>query len=116
MSVFADLMAQTGVPALRAAFGDEATYTPPGTSPTDVATWAMVQMGSEMVGQYGDILEPRLTAQLPKVDVARPAIGAILTIDTVTYRIDQQLTEDDLFVTVAIRAVTIEEEEPEPTP
>lgn len=106
MSLLSTLMTQTGLPALRQAFGEDATYTPPYTppaSPAPVSTWAILRMGSAMVGQYGPLLEPRLTAQLPKSDVPRPKIGATLVVGTATYRIDQQVEETDFFVTVALR-------------
>lgn len=106
MSLLSTIMAATGLPALRQAFGEDATYTPPYTPPAEpapVETWAILRMGSDLVGQYGPLLESRLTAQLPKADVPRPKIGAALVVGTMTYRVDQQLEETDFFVTVAIR-------------
>ena len=106
MSLLGTIMAQTGLPALRQAFGEDATYTPPYTPPAlpaPVSTWAILRMGSTLVGQYGPLLESRLTAQLPKSDVPRPKIGATLAVGTATYRVDQQLEETDFFITVALR-------------
>lgn len=106
MSLLDTIMTRTGLPALRQSFGDDATYTPPYTPPAEpapVSTWAIVRISSVMMGQYGDRLEPRRTAQLPKSDVPRPVIGATLVVNDITYRIDQQVDESDFFVTVAIR-------------
>lgn len=108
MSLLATIMTNAGLPALRQAFGDDATYTPPYTPPAlpaPVSTWAIVRTNSELIGQYGERLEARLTAQLPRADVPDPIIGAALVVGTVTYRIDQQLAESDWFVTVALRVV-----------
>ena len=106
MSLLATLMTQVGLPAFQAAFGDPAIYTPPATPPAlpvPVTTWAIVSISSVMMGQYGERLEPRRTAQLPKSDVPRPVIGATLAIGEFTYRIDQQLDESDDFITVVLR-------------
>lgn len=106
MSRLDTIMATTGLPTLRQMFGDDATYTPPYTppaAPAPVSTWAIVRTGSVLMGQYGERLEPRRTAQLPKSDVPRPVIGAALVVNGSTYRIDQQVDESDYFVTVAIR-------------
>ena len=56
-----------------------------------------------MVGQYGERLEVRTTAQLPKADVPDPQPGDSLTIGATTYRIDQVTTTNNLFVEVVIR-------------
>ncbi|HOW75593.1 MAG TPA: hypothetical protein PK959_06635 [Candidatus Competibacteraceae bacterium] len=106
MSQLDTLMTQSGIPALLRMFGDDATYTPPYTppaAPEPVSTWAIVRTGSVLMGQYGERLEPRRTAQLPKSAVPRPLIGATLVVNGITYRIDQQVDESDYFVTVAIR-------------
>ena len=104
MSLFSILMTQTGLPALRRAFGEEAVYTPPASSLDEpVITWAILRMSSNDVGQYGERLEPRPTAPLPKSDIERPKIGGLLVMGDKTYRIDQQLDESDYFTTVALR-------------
>jgi hypothetical protein len=106
MSLLSTIMADTGLPALRRAFGADAVYTPPYVAPAEpapVSTWAIVRTRSDLMGQYGPLLEPRVTAQLPKSDVPRPKIGAALVVGAATYRIDQQLEETDFFVTVAVR-------------
>lgn len=109
MSLLATIMTNAGLPALRQAFGDDATYTPPYTPPAEpapVSTWAILRAGSNLVGQYGVTLEPRMTAMLPKDAVPRPKVGAALAVGSATYRVDQQLDESAFFVTVALREVT----------
>lgn len=106
MSQFATLMRTVGMPAFRQVLGDEAVYTPPYTPPAlpaPVTTWAIVRTRSDLVGQYGERLEPRITAKLPRADVPRPKIGAALAVGATVYRIDQQLEESDWFITVALR-------------
>ncbi len=100
-------MTQAGLPALRRVLGDTAVYTPPYTAPAEpepVSTWVMLRKGSALVGTYGDRLETRLTAQLPTADVPRPVIGATLTVNSATYRIDQVQDETQHLITVALRA------------
>lgn len=109
MSQLNTLMQTIGLPAFRRVLGDDAVYTPPYTPPAlpaPVSTWAIVQVASGMIGQYGVTLEPRITAQLPKADVPRPKIGATLAVNQTTYRIDQQLEETAFFITVALREIT----------
>ncbi|MFZ4792336.1 MAG: head-tail joining protein [Candidatus Competibacteraceae bacterium] len=109
MSQLDAVMAQAGLPALRRVLGDAAVYTPPYTAPAlpaPVSTWAMLRKGSTLVGQYSDRLETRLTAQLPTAEVPHPVIGATLTINSVSYRIDQVQEETAYFITVALRVPT----------
>lgn len=101
MSRFDQIMQTVGMPAFRRTLGDAATYTPAGGAP--VATWAMLDRGSDMAGQYGERLENRLTAQLPKTDVPEPQPGDALTVGATAYSIGQTVSDDGLFVTVAIR-------------
>ncbi len=101
MSQFDDLMATTGMPSFRRVLGDDATYTPVAGDP--VATWCIFRHDSDLVGQYGERLESRLTAQLPVADVPEPQPGDSLTVGGKTYRIDQVARRDGLFVEVAIR-------------
>lgn len=101
MSLLDTIMATRGMPALRRVLGDDATYTPASGSP--VATWAIIKRGSAFVGQYGEMLENRITAQLPKAAVPDPQPGDSLTVGSKTYRIDQVVNDDGLFVEVAIR-------------
>lgn len=101
MSQFDDLMAGAGLPAFRRVLGDDATYTPVAGDP--VATWCIFRHDSDLVGQYGERLESRLTAQLPVADVPEPQPGDSLTAKGKTYRVDQVISRNDLFVEVAIR-------------
>jgi hypothetical protein len=106
MSQFATIMRTVGMPVFERVLGDVATYTPPYTPPAlpaPVATWAIVRVRSDLVGQYGERLEPRITAKLPRAEVPRPKIGAALAVGATVYRIDQQLEEGDWFITVALR-------------
>lgn len=109
MSQLDTIMTQAGLPALRRVLGDDAVYTPPYAPPAEpapVSTWVMLRKGSDLVGQYAPRVETRLTAQLPVADVPRPLIGSTLTINSVTYRIDQIPEETAYFVTVALREIT----------
>ena len=106
MSQLDTIMATAGLPAFRRVFGDAAVYTPPYTAPEEpepVSTWVMLRKAGQLVGQYGDRLETRQTAQLPTTDVPRPVIGATLTVNSVTYRIDQVQDETQHLITVVLR-------------
>ena len=106
MSQFATLMQTVGMPIFEQVLGDAATYTPPYTPPAlpaPVATWAIVRVKSELVGEFGERMEPRITAKLPRAEVPRPKIGAALAVGATVYRIDQQLEEGNWFITVALR-------------
>lgn len=99
-------MQTVGLPAFKRAMGDAAVYTPaytPPALPVPINTWAILNRGSVAVGEFGERLEPRLTAQLPKADVPDPQPGDGLSVGTTTYRIDQTVNDDGLFVEVAIR-------------
>lgn len=101
MSQLDDIMATVGMPAFRRVLGDDATYTPVAGDP--VMTWVRFRHDSELVGQYGPRPESRLTAQLPVADVPEPQPGDSLTAKGKTYRVDQVISRNDLFVEVAIR-------------
>ncbi len=101
MSLFDTIMATVGMPAIRRVLGDDATYTPVAGDP--VATWCIFRHDSDLVGQYGERLESRLTAQLPVADVPEPQPGDSLIAKGKTYRIDQVIGRDAQFVEVAIR-------------
>ncbi len=106
MSRFADLMSNTGLPALRRVFGDNATYTPaytPPAEPAPVTTWAILTTEAAFVGQYGERVEQRLAAELPKAAVGIPQPGDTLAIGANSYRVDQVITDDGFMVKVAIR-------------
>lgn len=108
MSQLDAIMTQTGLPALRRVFGDDAVYTPPYTPPAEPApvnTWAIPRKGSDLVGQYNERLEARQTAQLPIAEIPHPVIGATLTLQSASYRIDMVMGETAYFVTVALRPV-----------
>ena len=100
MSQLDDIMTNVGMPAFRRVLGDDATYT---SSSGTIATWAVPVSGAELAGQYGPMLEVREARDLPVKDVPDPQPGDSLTVNGVTYRIDQALDRSDLFVRVAIR-------------
>ena len=91
MSQLDDIMTNVGMPAFRRVLGDDATYT------------SVPVSGAELAGQYGPMLEVREARDLPVKDVPDPQPGDSLTVNGVTYRIDQALDRSDLFVRVAIR-------------
>lgn len=101
MSQLDQIFQTTGMPIFRRIFGDAAVYKP-GFGAAK-ATWAIVNRSAENVGQFGERLENRVTAQLPAADVPDPQPGDSLTVGTTVYRIDQKLFDDGLFVEVAIR-------------
>lgn len=106
MSRLDTIMQTIGMPAFRRNLGDDAVYTPafvPPAEPQPVATWAMLNRTSVAVGEFGERLESRLTAQLPKADAPDPQPGDSLTVGGKTYRIDQTVNDDGLLVEVAIR-------------
>lgn len=106
MSRFDAIMQTVGMPAFRRALGDAAVYTPaytPPDEPVPVETWAILGRGSVAVGQYGERMESRTTAKLPKADVPDPQPGDTLTIGATEYRIDQIVNDDGLFVEVIVR-------------
>jgi len=106
MSRLDTIMQTIGMPALRRNLGDAAVYTPafaPPAEPQPVTTWAILNRSSAPVGEFGERMENRLTAQLPKTDVPDPQPGDSLTVGGKTYRIDQTVNDDGLFVKVAIR-------------
>ena len=101
MSQFDDIMSGVGMPTLRRMFGDACTYTQVGGSP--IETWCIVREAADLIGEYGERLERRTVAQLPVSAVSTPRPGDTLVTKGRTYRIDQVVGSDDLFVEVAIR-------------
>jgi hypothetical protein len=101
MSLFDQIFKNTGMSMFRRVLGDAAVYEP-GFGAAK-ATWAILNRSVDNVGQFGERLENRLTAQLPKADVPEPQPGDALTVGATTYRIDQTVNDDGLFVEVAIR-------------
>ena len=75
MSRLDEIMQTIGMPAFRRNLGDAAVYTPafaPPAEPQPVTTWAILNRSSAPVGEFGERMENRLTAQLPKTDVPDP--------------------------------------------
>ncbi|MDG4562564.1 MAG: hypothetical protein P9E88_14850 [Candidatus Competibacter sp.] len=100
-SQFDAIMAQTGLPALRRAFGEPVVY----SGSVDVTTWAMVSRNPATVGQFGELIEARITAEIPLADVPDPQPGDTLELGDVEYRVDQVSGDDGYMVTVVLRAV-----------
>jgi hypothetical protein len=101
MSLLDSIFTNVGMPIFHRIFGDAAIYTHGTAAP--IATWAIINRSAENVGQFGERLENRITAQLPASGISSPQPGDTLTVGAVTYRIDQMLDNDGLFVTVALR-------------
>ena len=100
-SQFDAIMAQTGLPALRRAFGEPIGY----SGSVEVATWAMFSRNPATVGQFGELIEARITAEIPLADVPDPQPGDTLMRGDVEYRVDQISGDDGYLVTVVLRAV-----------
>lgn len=95
-------MTATGKPALRAAFGHDATFTPKATGAA-VATWVMPATDLGFAGQFGERAETLSRVELPVSDVPEPQPGDAVAYGGKTYRIDQLLDRDEWFYTVAVR-------------
>lgn len=102
MSLFDTIMANSGMPAFKKVFGDDAIYTPEVGDP--ISTWAILSKSSEYAGQYEDRIETRDIAKLPVADVPRPLAGATLTVGATVYRIGKTLEIGKRFVSVLIKA------------
>lgn len=104
MSRIDTIMQTIGMPAFRRALGDPAVYEAAGGD--SVNTWAILGKSAEAVGEFGERVEFRETAQLPKSDVPQPLSGSILTVQGKgEYRIGALLDANDLFCTVAIKRI-----------
>lgn len=101
MSVLDRVFANIGMPIFKRIFGDPAIYVP--AFGAQKATWAIINRGADNVGLFGERLENRITAQLPASEIPSPQPGDALIANDVTYRIDQMIDNDGLFVTVALR-------------
>ena len=102
MNLFDRAMESVGKPALRAAFGHDAAFTPKATG-TPVDTWAMPATDLGLAGQFGERAETLRRVELPASDVPEPQPGDTVTFGGRTYRIDQLVDRDEYFYTVAIR-------------
>lgn len=104
MSRLDNIMQTIGMPAFKRWMGDPAVYqTADGDS---VNTWAILGKSAEAVGEFGERVEFRDTAQLPKSAVPHPLSGALLIVQgNGAYRIGALLDANDLFCTVAVKQV-----------
>jgi hypothetical protein len=100
-----DPIAQTLLmPALQRTFGDPATYEAAGGD--SVATWAILRKFAVPFGEFGERVEFKETAELPKSDVPQPLSGSILTVqDKGEYRIGALMDANELFCTVIIKRI-----------
>lgn len=104
MSRLDDIMQTIVMPAFERAMGDPAVYQTAGGAP--VNTWVILGKSAEAVGEFGERMEFREIAELPKSAVPQPLSGAILTVQGKgVYRIGALLDADDLFCTVAVKRV-----------
>lgn len=101
MNLFDAAMTATGLPALRGAFGHDATYTPAATG-TPLATWVMAATDLGLAGQFGERAETRRLVEIPVSDVPEPQPGDAVTHGGKAYRVDQLIDRDEWFYTVAL--------------
>lgn len=101
MSRLNTIMQTVGMAAFERVMGDAAVYQPPTGDP--VTTWAILGESSELVGEFGERIEFKKTARLPRTAVAQPLSGSTLTIGAAVYRVGQVLASDGYFATVAIK-------------
>lgn len=103
MSRFDQIMQTVGMPAFRRALGDAAVYeTPAGESKN---TWAIINKSTDQLGEFGERIEFRDVAQMPRADVPQPLSGATLAVNGKTYRIGALIDADDYFVTASIKEI-----------
>lgn len=102
MSQLDAIMAADGLPALRAVFGDDATYTPQATG-MPITTWGVLAPNLGYVGQYAERAESRLVAQLPVTAIPEPQPGDRLIIRGGTYTVAQLLDQSLYLYKVALR-------------
>lgn len=85
-------------------FGGDATFTPPGGG-GEVATRAVLHERTEVVGEFGPVMDSRPSADLIVADVGKPA-GGTLTVGDDSWTIDRLVREDGAVATYFIRPVT----------
>ena len=105
MSRFAEIWTGTAIPAFLSMMGDDAVLTHAGE---DVACKAIFESGLTAVGDYGERMENRHTAQL--ANSLGAVIGDTLTLpapdpmdDDVVWRLTQTLANDGFMTRFAIR-------------
>ncbi len=104
MSRLDTIMQTIGMPAFERVMGDPAVYQTAGGAP--VNTWAILGKSAEAVGEFGERVEFREIAELPKSDVPQPLSGAVLTVQGKgEYRIGALVDAGDLFCTVTVKQV-----------
>lgn len=102
MSRLDTIMQTIGMPAFERVMGDPAVYQTAGGAP--VNTWVILGKSTVSVGEFGERVEFREIAELPKSAVPQPLSGAVLTVQGKgEYRIGALVDADDLFCTVSIK-------------
>lgn len=91
-------------PALLRVLGQSATYTATSAYPPDVrAIRALLTKNAEVIGQYGEMLERRIVADLDATAVPAPRAGDTLLIEGVLYTVDRPVSDDGYLVRVILR-------------
>ena len=102
MSRLDTIMQTVGMPAFERVMGDPAVYQTAGGAP--VNTWVILGQSAESVGEFGERVEFREIAELPKSDVPQPLSGAVLTVQGKgEYRIGALVDAGDLFCAVLVK-------------
>lgn len=86
---------------MRRLFGWDVVY----SGSVDADTWAIFTRATATIGQYGEVVEPRITAQLPLADVPDPQPGDTLETGDLEYIVDQVVGNDGYLVEVVVRLV-----------
>lgn len=79
--------------------GEDAIYTEPNGTPVTIRV-AMTR-DSQLIGEYGQVLENRITARLPS-SIA-PEIGARLQVAGMLYTVSSLLLDDSRMIEVVLR-------------
>lgn len=85
-----------------AVFADAGIYTPAGSAeeiPVDV----IIDHNVEAVGEYGQVVDLRTIASIPKTQVAAPNRGDRITIGATHYTVASLISDDGAIVQVAVR-------------
>lgn len=84
-------------------FGEAATFTPPGDG-EEIATRAVLHERTEVVGEFGPVMDGRPSADLIVADVGKPS-GGTLTVGEDSWTIDRLVSEDGVVATYFLRPV-----------
>lgn len=76
-------------------FGEPAVLTPQSDDAQPIATLAVVNSHTQIVGDFGNGVDPRWSVRLPKADVGLNARGSTLVVLGVTYTVDRLIDGSD---------------------